>query len=422
MEIVFSNFWHLLSMVVFLCVSAFYSGAETAILNLSRRQLESFSKSPHPTAKTITALLKRPKDFLAGLLLAIMIANTVYFAFGSVLVFEINSGLGPRYASLAAFIVLATMILFGEMLPKSLAYSNSQIISSIAAIPCLFTIKLLGPVRVILTTIFVDPILRLLFGAKPKIEPITLNQFRFLIESSRQRGLIGTDENQLLSEILDFGTLKIRHVMRPRVDILAVPVNSDAGLAKTMMKEHKLSELPVYGDSIDNILGIIDLPALLLKAEKSIADLLKPAYFVPEQKSIESLLEYFRKSRSETAIVVDEYGQIAGTISQQDLLEELVGPLEPVATPVEMVGPLSYRLSGNLAIHDWAAAFDIDTTQMRLSTIGGLVTSILGKLPKPGDQAHLRNLRFTVEKVRKRRIETLILDLEPIAQAKQGAK
>ncbi|MHC4145244.1 MAG: transporter associated domain-containing protein [Planctomycetota bacterium] len=125
--------------------------------------------------------------------------------------------------------------------------------------------------------------------------------------------------------------------------------------------------------------------------------------FVPEQKTIESLLEFFRKSRTDTAIVVDEYGGIAGYVCLEDIAEELFGQM----------GPFEYRLAGSLAIHDWAEVLGIDLAETRQVTIGGLVTALLGRIPRPGDQAYLKNLKFTVEKVRKRRIETLLLTFEP---------
>jgi CBS domain containing-hemolysin-like protein len=114
-------------------------------------------------------------------------------------------------------------------------------------------------------------------------------------------------------------------------------------------------------------------------------------------------------------VVVDEYGGIAGYVCLEDIAEELFGQIEPAgeSEPIQQTGPFEYRLAGDLAIHDWAEVFDIDLAETRQVTIGGLVTALLGRIPKSGDVAHLRNLKFTVEKVRKRRIETLILTFEP---------
>jgi magnesium and cobalt transporter len=138
--------------------------------------------------------------------------------------------------------------------------------------------------------------------------------------------------------------------------------------------------------------------------------------FVPEQKTVESLLEFFRRSHTDTAIVVDEYGGISGSIRLEDIAEELLGPIEISDTgePIEQMGPFEYRLSGDWSIHDWSRAFGIEPAEAQISTIGGLVTVLLGKIPKSGDEVRLKNLKFTVERVRKRRIETVLLKLEPI--------
>ena len=144
--------------------------------------------------------------------------------------------------------------------------------------------------------------------------------------------------------------------------------------------------------------------------------MVQQVHFVPEQKTVESLLEFFRKTGTDTAIVVDEYGGIAGSICLEDIAEELLGPIEITdgIEPIEQTGPFEYRLAGNLAIHDWAQSFGIEPAEIKVYTIGGLVTALLGKIPKSGDVAYLNNLKFTVERVRKHRIETVILTLEPM--------
>jgi CBS domain containing-hemolysin-like protein len=197
--------------------------------------------------------------------------------------------------------------------------------------------------------------------------------------------------------------------------MIACAVTDSSQTAREMMLKNRLTKLPIYVRSKDNIVGLVYLRQLLLEADTSLDKLVQQVHFVPEQKTVESLLEFFRKTRTDTAIVVDEYGGIAGSVRLEDIAEELLGPIEPTSgiEPIEQIGPFEYRLAGNLAIHDWAQSFGIEPAETQLSTIGGLVTALLGKIPKSGDVAYLKNLKFTVERVRKRRIETLILTLEP---------
>jgi CBS domain containing-hemolysin-like protein len=237
----------------------------------------------------------------------------------------------------------------------------------------------------------------------------------------RKRGLITADENRLLGEIIELSFLKVRHVMRPRVDMITCSVTERPGKARELMQKNHLTKLPVYVGTRDNIVGLVSLRRLLLELDKSLDRLVQEVHFVPEQKTVESLLEFFRRSHSDTAIVVDEYGGIAGSIRLEDIAEELFGPIEVTEQiqPIEQIGPFEYRLAGHLAIHDWADVFSIDPEETRISTIGGLVTAALGKIPKAGDIVYLKNLKLTVERVRKHRIETLILSLSRLANNAQ---
>ncbi len=155
---------------------------------------------------------------------------------------------------------------------------------------------------------------------------------------------------------------------------------------------------------------------LFLKPAVSLDQLKRAVHFVPEQKTVESLLEFFRKTRTDTSVVVDEYGGIAGIVQLEDIAEELVGRMDVAAgvEPIKQLGPFEYQLAGDLAIHDWADVLGIDLEETRQSTIGGLVTTLLGRVPRKGDVAYLGNLKFTVDRVRKHRIETVILTVEPI--------
>jgi CBS domain containing-hemolysin-like protein len=281
--------------------------------------------------------------------------------------------------------------------------------------------RILSPLLRILEFAIITPILRLLTGPTDSGEhsdAVTAEQLKLLIESSRQRGLIGDDENQLFAEVIELGFLKVRHVMRPRVDMIACDVTDSARKAQQLMAESNLTKIPVYANNIDNIVGCLSQRNLLLNPDSPIGRLLKKVNFVPEQKTVESLLEFLRKSGTDMAIVVDEYGGIAGTVSVEDIVEELIGPIEPTSAiePIEQIGPLQYRLAADLAIHDWAQAFGIDPGQTRLATIAGLTTALLGRIPKKGDVAYLKNLKFTVEKVQRHRIESLILSLEPVSR------
>ena len=414
---IYQNIGPVALMLLLLAGSAFFSGVETAFFNLSRRQTSLLQKSKHKLQNLAAKLLNKPRQLLGCLLLGNITVNVLFYAVASVLTVRVKQQSGAGAAAITACISFAVLVLFGEILPKSLAYANSKSISITAALPAFLCLQIFAPIQFVFRFLIIEPALRLLLGPPQPAKQITTGEFKSLIEQVRKRGLITVDENKLLTEIIELGFLKVRHVMRPRVDMIACAVTDSPQTAREMMLKNRLTKLPIYVRSKDNIVGLVYLRQLLLEADTSLDKLVQQVHFVPEQKTVESLLEFFRKTRTDTVIVVDEYGGIAGSVHLEDIAEELLGPIEPTSgiEPIEQIGPLKYRLAGNLAIHDWAQSFGIEPAETQLSTIGGLVTALLGKIPKSGDVAYLKNLKFTVERVRKRRIETLILTLEPIS-------
>jgi putative hemolysin len=394
--------------------SAFFSGSETAFINLSPRQIRLFEKSEHKLQKLVASLLGKRRKLLNCFLLGNMTVNVLFYAVSSVLIIRLKDygGLTVAFAALLSFV---GVLLFGEILPKSLAYANSKNFCVATALPAYLCLQILGPVELVFKVIILEPTLRLLLGPARHPKAITVGEFKSLIDTTRKQGLITADENRLFTEVIELGFLKVRHVMRPRVDMIVCNVTESSAAAREKMKKNHLTRLPVYARSIDNIIGLVHLRQILLRGEVTLDKIVQEVSFVPEQKTVESLLEFFRRSKTDIAIVVDEYGGIAGSVQLEDIAEELLGQIEPTnqTEPIEQTGPFEYRLSGNVAIHDWADVLGIDLTETRMVTIGGLATALLGKMPRNGDIAYLKNLKFTVEKVRKRRIETLILTFEP---------
>jgi len=410
------NIGHIVLMLLLLGGSAFFSGAETAFFNLSRRQINLLKESKHKLQSLAAKLLSRPRGLLSCLLFGNMVVNVLFFAIASVLTVRVRQQIGVTAAAINACLSFCLLVLFGEILPKSFAYANSKSISVTAALPVFVCLQVFRPILFVLRFLIVEPAIRLILGPARSAKPVTTGEFKSLIEQVRKRGLITADENKLLTEIIEFGCLKVRDCLRPRVDMTACAVTDSPETARKLMLNNHLTKLPVYAGTIDNIVGLVHLRQLLLKPDRSLDKLVQQVHFVPEQKTVESLLEFFRRTHIDTAMVVDEYGGIAGSVRLEDIAEELLGPIEPAGDmePIEQLGPFKYRLAGNLAIHDWAEAFNIKPAESQLSTIGGLVTTLLGKIPKSGDVAYLKNLKFTVEHVRKHRIESLLLTFEPV--------
>ncbi|MEN6427245.1 MAG: hemolysin family protein [Phycisphaerales bacterium] len=414
---VYQNLGHILLMLVLLGCSAFFSGSETAFFNLSQRQLKQFKDSTHRVHQLIVRLLRKPGHLLNCLLFGNMTVNVLFYAASSVLVRHVGRQWGLGAATILALATFIILVLFGEILPKSLAYSNSRPLALAAALPAFLVVQVFGPITFVFRVLFLEPVLRVFLGPARVPRTVTLEEFRSLVNLTRRRGLITEDENRLLDEVVDLGMLKVRHVMQPRVDMIACDVSDSREMVRNQMQTHHLTKIPVYVDNIDNIVGMVHLRQWFLKPDASIDRLVQPVHFVPEQKTVESLLEFFRKTGVDVAVVVDEYGGIAGSVRPEDIAEELFGRMDTAAgiEPIKQLGPFQYRLAGDLAIHDWAGVFGIDIEETRIATIGGLVTTLLGHIPRKGDVAWLGNLKFTVDRIQKRRVQTVILSLEPIS-------
>lgn len=409
-----AQFYQIILIVILLACSAFFSGAETAFFNLSRRQVKAFRTSKHKVQNLVASLLNKPGHLLDSFLFGNMTVNVLFYAVSSILIMRVKENGSLALSVIIAVTSFAALVLIGEILPKSIAYANSRSVSLAAALPAYLCLKLFTPLEHIFKFFILEPTLRLFLGPVRSPKPITVSEFKSLIDTTRKQGLISADENKLLTEVIELGLLKVRHVMRPRVDMFACAVTDPPQTALDKMLKNHLTKLPVYVGTIDNIVGIVHLRQLLIKAGTSLDKIVQQVYFVPEQKRVESLLEFFRRSQTDMAVVVDEYGGIAGAVRLEDIAEELFGQMEPASNiePITQTGPFEYRLAGNLAIHDWTEVFGIDLEDTRFVTVGGLVTALLGKIPKSGDVTYLKNLKFTVEKMQKHRIETLILTLE----------
>ncbi len=400
-------------MLLLLCFSAFFSGAETAYFNLSRRQIEQLKASRNHISRLAADIAERPRQLLSALLLGNMTVNVLYFAASSILVLRVERQVNVPAAAAAGVVSFAALLLLGEILPKSLSYAKSKTVSIFAALGVYVLVNVLRPVIAIFHFLIITPSLRLLMGSVKEPKPMSADEFRSLMERIKSSGLITAAEHRLVGEIVGLNLLKVRHCLRPRVDMAACDVTDSREEVIRFMRDNNLVKMPVYHKTIDNIVGFVHLRDLLTKPQAEVSQVVRRPQFVPEQKTIESLLEYFRQTGTDTAIVVDEYGGIAGTISLEDVAEEIFGPIEPPhVEPIEQIGPLQYRLAGDLALHDWAKSFGIDFLEAKFATIGGLVSSLLRRIPRQGDTTRLRNLTFTVESVQKNRVQSVILALE----------
>ncbi len=251
----------------------------------------------------------------------------------------------------------------------------------------------------------------------------TEQEVRAYIDVGRQEGILEKDEEKLLLSIVDFGDTRVREVMTPRTDVVWIDAAASTTVLFDLFVESKYSRIPVVRGSIDTVLGVVHvkdaLQALRAGANRSIPDLMREAYFVPETKKVSELLREFQRRHLWMAIVVDEYGGVSGVVTVEDLLEEIVGEIsdehEDEREPVSRVGESVYSVSGKANIEVIRDLFGRGPEDEEFSTVGGFLASRLGHIPKPGETHAESDLRFTVEEADRRRVYRV--RVEPVGAA-----
>jgi CBS domain containing-hemolysin-like protein len=403
--------WQLTLMLLLLGCSGFFSMSETAYFNLSRAQLLRL-RSGGPPARLAASLMRSPQRTLNSMLLGNMIVNTAYAAIAAVAVLDLQHSLPAWETALVSLVPLVVLILLSEVAPKIAAIAMQETWVQLAAAPLTIVQKIFSPTLWLLETTFVQPLVRIVAPHDASGGDITADELGAVLHLCAERGLIGHEASSLMQEIVSLTDLRVRDVMVPRVDMVAYDMDGPtAGLLK-LFRQTRLHKCPVYQRDIDNIRGVVHARTLLLNPSAPLSSMVQPVPFVPESANLERVLLQFRVTGTQMAIVVDEYGGTAGMVSLEDVLEQIVGdipdPDETARGPaVERIGDAEYRIDGNLPIHEWTEAFRVKLAEPRISTMAGFVTSLMGSIPRAGDSVDYRNLRFTVESVRRHRIDKL---------------
>jgi len=414
----------LLAMLVALVLAACVNGTEAAMFSLSPGQLYRMRGSGHRFAKLVPKLLAAPRRLLNAILLMNLLVTTALAALTAVLVMDIERQGLHAVAVVVSILPLLALILLGEMVPKMLGFTMPVGWSTLAAWPMLLLSRGLSPVLWVLEKAVVNPLLRIVSPATTSRD-ITSGELASLLELSARRGHIARDASRLLREIVHLNELRVSDIMVPRVDMIAYDIHDGReGLVKLFTESH-LRKIPVYDSQPDAVVGVIYGRDLLLGSDsKPLRDLAVKVPFVPAAGAVERLLVQFRVTRKQMAMVVDEFGGIAGLVTLTDIVEEIVGDIPgadatPAEPPVQRVEDNQYVLDGDLPIHDLADVLGVNLAAARVTSVGGFLVSLLGRVPKPGDSARHRNLKFTVVSTRRRRVNKLKLEL--LQDAKGGA-
>ena len=398
---------------VLLAFSALFSGAETALFSLERQRLAAWAVSPNPLRRLAERLVAEPRNLLLTLLLGNLLVNVTFYAVASTLAIE--AARHGRDLRAAAFGIgaPAVIIFFGDITPKVVALGFTGFLAAATA-PLIWGLKkVLWPLRVTLGAV-ASPFSAAFVDRRRRTPRVTAEELKMLVDESQERGIIERHESILMRELIDFSRVTVREVMVPRVDMAVFHRGRPVEELHDLIRSTRHSRVPVYGSSPDDILGILDAREALLNPDKPVDEMLQKPWFVPETKTVESLLAEFRRQKRTTAVVVDEYGGTAGLVTLEDVVEALVGDIHDEYDRPEPLtracGENCWLLPGRTSVADWAEMFGTSVEDRRPATLGGFVLMLLGHLPKEGEQVTWGGVRFTIMRVRRRSIEEVLVE------------
>ncbi|VGO15210.1 Magnesium and cobalt efflux protein CorC [Pontiella desulfatans] len=403
-------------MAVLLCCSAFFSGTETALFSLSREQVKELRAHGHQVERLLALLSDNPAGLLIAILFGNLVVNILFFSMSAVLSLEIGTRYGDWWQAVVGIVVLLVVILAGEILPKAIGISFPERAVRLSSVPLMGWFHFMGPVRRVL-----EAITRKMEPSTQHDEKLNADELKMLIDATHHDPTFGKQEKAIVEDIVNLPEIRVRELMVPRVEQLFRRADAPSGEALAEAAEQEVDLIPIYEEDEDNIVGVVEVRDLFVNTDpsRSLVYFSNPVAFVPETKRADEMLREFLAGGHRMVCVVNEYGGLAGTVCMEDLLEEVVGEFDVLDVPaIEQLGVATYRLPGNLGIREWRSLFvgflpDEAMRDLALDTVSGLVVSLLKRMPAAGDVARLGNLRFTVEQVRSRRIETVLLELVP---------
>ena len=422
----------MLVQIALILVNAFFAAAEIAVISLSENKLRKQAEEGDKKATMMLKMVLSPSGFLSTIQIAITLAGFLGSAFAAdnfsdMIVSWLADDLKITAISRATLntlaVVLITIILsfftlvFGELVPKRIAMKQPDKVARFVCGPVHFISRLFKPIIFVLSKA-VNGVLRLI-GIDPKAdeENVTEDEIRMMVDIGEEKGTIEGNERDMIEIVFEFNNMTAADCMTHRTDVTALNIDDPKDELLRVIKESGLSRFPVYDEDLDDVLGTVTTRDILLNLEtgsdKTLRDILRPAYFVPETVRTDVLFHEMQKRKNHLAIVVDEYGGTSGLITMEDLLEEIVGdindeydPLEP--QDIQKVAENVWRVAGGAALEDVAEAIGVTLPESdEYDTLGGLVFSRLSTIPKDGSHPTVQcfGLLIEVEEIAERRVE-----------------
>lgn len=405
------SWWLILILLILVCGSAFFSASETALTSLNKIKLRNMVEENVKNADKIQKLIDDPNRLLSSILIGNNLVNNAAASLTTMIAVSLlggQSGVGA-----ATMIITIIILIFGEITPKTLASQNAEKVS-------LGVAKIISGVVIISTPVvkvmnlITNGLIRILGGNPSEKAPIiTEAELKTMVNVSHEEGVLEVDERRMINNVFDFGDSKAKDVMTPRTDMICVEDNITYDEIVSIFKEERFSRLPVYHESVDNIVGILyvkDIIFIDVEHFKT-TDYMREPFFTYESKPISELFSEMRNNRIPAAIVLDEYGGTSGLVTLEDMVEEIVGDIadeyDEQEEEIEVIKEDEFVVDGSTRLEDVNEMIGLHLESEDFDTIGGYVIGILGSLPDGGEEVEENGIKIVVEEVDKNRIEKL---------------
>lgn len=419
----------LIAIIILLCLSAFFSSSETALTTVNQIRMRTLADNGDKRAARVLHVTGNPGKMLSAILIGNNIVNLSASSISTSLAIHLFGNTG---AGIATGILTFLILIFGEVTPKTMATIKADSMSLTAAAPIGFLMKILTPVIFIINKLSLGLMFLLHVNIKDAQKKMTEEELRTIVDVSQENGVIEHEERDMIHNLFDFGDAEAKEIMVPRIDMTFVQTDATYQEVLDIFRQDMFTRLPVYEDSTDNVIGIINMKDFLLQndtPEFSVRNLLREPYFTYEHKNTADLFLEMRKSSISLAIVLDEYGVTAGLITLEDLLEEIVGEIRDEydadeEDDITRISDREFYVLGSANLNDVSEALSLHFTSDDYDTIGGYCLGLLDHLPEKNEIILTdNNILLRIDRMEKNRIERIYIRLpEPLEETSSEQK
>ena len=413
-----------LFIVLLILLSAFFSGSEIAFAGVNKRRLKKQSEDGSKSSELALKIQSKYEDVLPAILIGNNLVNIAASSVATVILLNVfkNDGTGTAVAAFAMTIII---LIFGEIIPKLAASFDSVAFSKAVAYPLQAFIYLFTPIVFVISKAV--KLLSKIWDKGEDNSKLTEDELLTIIETVEDEGVIDEEKSELLQSAIEFDDITVRETLTPRVDMFAVDADEDRNVLVNSLLNCKFSRIPVYKNTIDNIIGIVYLSEILKalldknRNEIDVIQYLHDAIFFPQSMKLDSVLKEFKSKKIHMAIVTDEYGGTMGLVTMEDVIEEIVGDIwdekDVITNEATEISENLFEVSGDMAIFDFCDKFDLSEESIDCDcvTVGGLAMEMLdGGYPEVNDEFRLQNLILTVKSIEEKRVKKLTVEVLPV--------